>query len=147
MKAKPGAPTPCCSGCLMIAINELRKISQARIKDADVLFKARRYDGAIYLCGYAIELALKARICKALKWPGYPSTSGEFKDYQSFRTHDLDVLLHLTGREQAVKASYFADWSAVAQWNPSARYQAIGTATDPDARLMISATKLLLGKI
>jgi HEPN domain-containing protein len=131
----------------MIAINELRKIAQARFKDADVLLKARRYDGAIYLCGYAIELALKARVCKTLKWPGYPSTSGEFKDYHSFRTHDLDVLLHLTGREQAIKVSYFAEWSAVAQWNPSARYQAIGTGTETDAKLMISATKILLEKI
>ncbi|NLJ29092.1 MAG: HEPN domain-containing protein [Deltaproteobacteria bacterium] len=50
----------------MIAINDLRKIAQARFKDADVLLKAWRYDGAIYLCGYAIELALKARICKIL---------------------------------------------------------------------------------
>jgi len=131
----------------MIAINELSKIAQARFKDADVLLKARRYDGAIYLCGYAIELALKARVCKTLKWPGYPSSSGEFRDYQSFRTHDLDMLLHLTGREEAIKVSYFAEWSAVAQWNPSARYQAIGTATETDARLMLSGTKVLLRKI
>jgi HEPN domain-containing protein len=131
----------------MILIDELRKIAQARFKDANVLLNARRFDGAIYLCGYAIELALKARVCKTLRWHGYPSTSGEFKDYHSFRTHDLDVLLHLTGREQSIKVNYFAEWSAVAQWNPSARYQAVGTATEADAKLMLSASEALLRKI
>jgi hypothetical protein len=92
-------------------------------------------------------LALKARICKVLKWLGYPSNQGEFRDYQSFRTHDLDVLLHLTGREEAVKVNYFAEWSAVAKWNPSARYQAAGTATKAGADLMISATRVLLRTI
>jgi hypothetical protein len=47
----------------MIPIKELLKISQARLRDSDALLGAHRYDGAIYLCGYAIELALKARIC------------------------------------------------------------------------------------
>ena len=128
----------------MIPTNELRRIAEARLKDAKALLAARRYDGAVYLCGYAVELALKARICRALRWPGYPSTTGEFRDYQSFRVHDLDVLLHLTGREDRVKASYFAEWSAVAQWNPSARYQAVGTAQRVDAELMISSAGILL---
>jgi HEPN domain-containing protein len=131
----------------VIAVQELKKLANARFKDSEVLLKARRYDGAIYLCGYAVELSLKARVCKTLKWRGYPSSSGEFKDYQSFRTHDLDVLLHLTGREQEIKVGCLAEWSAVAQWNPSARYQAIGTATEADAKLMLSAARVLLRKI
>jgi len=131
----------------MIQVKDLRKIAQARLKDADILLASRRYDGAIYLCGYAIELALKARICQTLKWPGYPSTTGEFRDYQSFRTHDLDVLLHLTGREQKIKTNYFAEWSAVARWNPAARYQPIGTARNADAQLMISSAKTLWRRI
>lgn len=131
----------------MIQRNELRKIARARLKDADILMASRRYDGAIYLCGYAIELILKARICRTLKWQGYPSTNREFQNYQSFRTHDLDVLLHLTGLEQKIKTNFFAEWSAVAQWNPAARYQPVGTARKNDADIMISASKTLIGKI
>ncbi len=78
---------------------------------------------------------------------GYPQSGAEFKDYQSFKTHDLDVLLHLTGREQDIKTKFFAEWSAVAQWNPTARYQPVGTANEVDARLMISAAKVLVTKI
>jgi hypothetical protein len=131
----------------MIPTEDVTAIAKARLEDADILLASRRYDGAIYLCGYAVELALKAKICQTLKWSGYPSSNAEFKDYQSFRTHDLDVLLHLTGREEFIKTHLFTEWSALAQWNPNARYQAIGTAKEPDAQLMISATKLLLEEI
>lgn len=131
----------------MIQRNELKKIARARLKDANILMASRRYDGAIYLCGYAIELALKARICRTLKWQGYPSTKSDFQNYQSFRTHDLDVLLHLTGLEKTIKTNFLAEWSAVAQWNPAARYQPVGTAGKNDANLMISASKILIGKI
>jgi len=131
----------------MIQNSELRKIARARLKDADILMASGRYDGAIYMCGYAIELILKARICRTLKWQGYPSTNSEFQNFQSFRTHDLDVLLHLTGLEQTIKTNFMAEWSAVAQWNPAARYQAVGTSGKSDANLMISASKTIIGKI
>ena len=50
----------------MISRTELRRIARARLRDAEVLFGAGRYDGAIYVCGYAIELTLKARICRVM---------------------------------------------------------------------------------
>lgn len=45
-----------------------RKIAQARLKDAEILLASRRYAGAVYLCGYAIALTLKAWICHTLKY-------------------------------------------------------------------------------
>jgi HEPN domain-containing protein len=131
----------------MIPTKDVTEIARARLEDAGILLASKRYDGAIYLCGYAVELALKAKICRTLDWSGYPSTNAEFKDYRSFRTHDLDVLLHLSGREEFVKTGLFPEWSAVAQWNPEARYQTIGTTKEPDAQLMILAAKLLLERI
>jgi hypothetical protein len=97
----------------MISRNDLRKIARARLKDAEILYAGKRYDGAIYLCGYAIELALKARICQTLKWAGFPSTNKEFEGYQSFKIHRLDVLLRLSGQDIKVKTKHFADWSTV----------------------------------
>lgn len=131
----------------MIQKNDLRKIARTRLKDADILMASKRYDGAVYLCGYAVELTLKARICRTLKWNGYPLTSKEFENYRSFRTHDLDILLHLTGLEKLIKTAYLAEWSHVAKWNPAARYQSIGTAKKDDTQLMISSAKILIGKI
>lgn len=47
----------------MIDLTELRKIAEERLKDAEALLAAGRYDGAIYLGGYVVELGLKRRIC------------------------------------------------------------------------------------
>ena len=55
----------------MLDRKDIKAIAKARLKDAQVLLRGNRFDGAIYLCGYAIELALKARICQTLKWGGY----------------------------------------------------------------------------
>lgn len=131
----------------MIDKKEIKKIAKARLKDAEVLAASQRYEGAIYLCGYAVELGLKARICRTLKWPGFPSTNKEFKEYLSFKTHNLDVLLHLTGIEDRIKTELLAEWSAVAEWDPESRYNPIGNASPSDAQLMISSATSLLAKL
>lgn len=131
----------------MLDKKEIRKIAKARLKDAEVLAASRRYEGAMYLCGYSVELGLKARICKTLKWSGYPSSSKEFKNYHSFRTHNLDVLLHLAGVENRIKTELFAEWSTVAEWSPESRYNPIGVRSLSDAHLMISAAKAVLAKL
>lgn len=128
----------------MISVSDLRRIARARLFDAQALLRAGRYDGGVYLCGYAIEIALKARICKTLEWPGFPSTSSEFQNYATFKTHNLDVLLHLSGCEVPVKTKHFADWSAVAKWDPEARYKLTGSATKRDLSLMIASTRRLM---
>lgn len=122
---------------------EIEKIIQARLEDAEVLLKASRFDGSVYLCGYAIELGLKARICRTLQWDEYP-LGGQYK---TFKTHDLDVLLHLTGLENRVKSKHMPEWSIVVQWNPDARYNPIGNVTQTDARDMLDSTKELIRQL
>ena len=98
----------------MISVAELDNIARARIEDAQALLTASRFGGATYLCGYAVELALKARICRTLNWTGFPSTGGEFQAYRSFQTHDLDVLLRLSGQGPRIMQNHFPLWNAVA---------------------------------
>jgi HEPN domain-containing protein len=131
----------------MIDEPELKRIAEERLKDAEALLLAGRYDGAIYLGGYVVELALKSRICRVLNWKGFPQTRSEFQKYQSFKTHDLDVLLSLSGAEDRIKAGYLAEWSAVATWDPEARYNPIGSATKPDAELLIESSRKLMGAL
>ncbi len=114
------------------------------MKDAKVLFGSRRYDGAVYLCGYAVETALKARISKTLGWAGYPATRKEFENLQTFKTHSLEVLLTLSGKERRIKIHFFSEWSAVAAWDPEARYKPIGTVKAADAKLMIESARILV---
>lgn len=127
----------------MLTRRELKQIARARLKDAEVLFGAKRYDGASYLCGYAVEIALKAKICDTLKWKGFPSTNKEFENYHSFKTHSLDVLLTLSGVEDKIKKGYLTEWSVVAEWDPEARYKPVGKVSEADSRLMIESTKTL----
>ena len=131
----------------MIARSDLRNIARARLRDAEVLLGDRRYDGAIYLSGYSVEIALKARICRTLGWSGFPETNREFDGYQSLRTHRLDVLLHFSGAEARIKMRLMAEWSIVAMWEPEARYRRVGTARASDATDMIRAAKSMVAAL
>jgi HEPN domain-containing protein len=128
----------------MIAQSELRKLASERLKDAEALLKAGRFDGAIYLGGYSVELALKNRICKTLKWKQFPQSRSEFQSYQSLKTHDLEVLLSLSGVEEKIKLNYLAEWSAVSSWNPEARYNPIGITTKSVTENFLESVKVLL---
>lgn len=128
----------------MIDRTELRKLAKARLKDAEVLSASQRYDGAVYVCGYAVELALKARICRTLHWAEFPETNNEFKGLTSLKTHNFDILLKLSGREPHVKLKNLADWSIATLWGPELRYRAAGTATKTEASDMIGAVGKLL---
>ncbi len=119
---------------------EIEEIIEIRLKDAEVLLKASRFNGSVYLCGYAVELFLKASICKTLNWIKYPTTGNKYK---TFKTHDLDVLLHLTGFEDNLKSFHMLEWSIVAQWRPEARYK-IQNIIKSDAQDMLNATKELI---
>ena len=131
----------------MLNRKELKRIARARFRDAKILLTEKRFDGAVYLCGYAIELGLKSRICKTLKWQEYPQTKSEFEKYRSFKTHDLDVLLHMSGIEANIKNNFLTEWSAVSQWSPMSRYQPIGKIKIKEARQMLTATNKLLTKL
>jgi HEPN domain-containing protein len=128
----------------MITVADLRKLARARLKDARSLLSAKRFDGAIYIGGYVVEIALKARICRTLRWTEFPETRKEFESLTTFRTHDPDVLLALSGREQRTKTSHLAEWSVLGTWEPEARYRKVGSATKDDAELLVSSAEILL---
>ncbi len=124
----------------MIKLSDLEKLSLERLEDAKALLEADRYDGAIYIAGYAIELALKARICKTLKWTEFPDTRKEFEQYQSLKTHNLDVLLHLSGIEDEIKSNYMADWSlATSKWSPENRYKTNASVSKQETELTLES--------
>jgi hypothetical protein len=122
-------------------------MARARLKDSEILLNARRYDGAAYMCGYAIELKLKTRICRTLNWASFPSTRSEFQDFTSFKTHDLDVLLELSGIGQRIQSNYATQWREFRDWEPEMRYNLVGTVTEAKARQMIAAARTLLRTI
>ena len=133
----------------MLSAEDLTSIARVRLQDAKVLFSSKRYDGAVYLCGYAVEIAVKARIVKTLKWPGFPENNREFEGLQSFRSHDLPLLLKLSGWEPRINANYGAEWSKVVDWNPESRYQRPRVVPEAQAQAeaneMIESARKLVG--
>jgi len=122
---------------------KLNKLSLERLQDAKVLFEARRYDGSFYICGYAVEMGLKHKICQTLGWGEYPASRKDSEKYRSFKTHDFEVLLHLSGAEKTIKKTLFTEWSILMRWNSEMRYSS-QRQTGEKAKLMIEATETLL---
>jgi hypothetical protein len=129
---------------IMIAVAELDRIARARLDDAKALLAADRLDAALYICGYAVEVGLKARICRVLSWAGFPNTSAEFQSCRSFQVHELDVLLRLSGQEERVKAAHVDHWSIAAGWRSESRYNTVGTTDRHEVIAMVRAVEALL---
>jgi HEPN domain-containing protein len=52
---------------------DLQRLARTRLSEARVLLSAKKYDGAYYLAGYAIEFALKSCVAKQVKKFDFPS--------------------------------------------------------------------------
>jgi hypothetical protein len=105
----------------------LRKLADARVADAQVLLKGRRYAAAYYLCGYGVECAFKACVART-------SNRGDFPDLSKVRdsyTHDLSRLVRVAGLESSLAAEEKSDpqfqryWLAVRVWSEQSRYQSV----------------------
>lgn len=109
----------------MIQYEDLKLIAETRLKEAKALHKSGLHDGAAYICGYVVETALKARICKNLKIKEYPDEGNE---KQIFRSHDFDRLLLLSGLQNKISLAnkrtkkLFENWSLLTSWKPEERY-------------------------
>jgi HEPN domain-containing protein len=92
--------------------------ARARLEDAGVLLREKRYAGAIYLAGYAVECLLKWAITRRQQRLHLPA---------EFEIHSLDRLLLEAGlaealhRETAVRDTFAA---LADSWGPELRYLA-----------------------
>ncbi len=120
---------------------ELQRLARERLRDAQILQHRGRHDAAAYMCGYVLELALKACICKTLQINDYP----EKRLHGEFKTHGFDDLKLLAGFESEITAKrnpkLFANWSIVARWSPDWRYRPIGSVTESDADAILAALR------
>jgi HEPN domain-containing protein len=116
---------------------DLQELSRLRLREADALYKARLYDGCVYLAGYAVELALKARICRVLRVNEYPS--GDLG--KAFKVHSLEQLKVLAGLSRDIDVrknkELFDNWSKAVAWNPEQRYDAPGKYNGATAKVIL----------
>jgi hypothetical protein len=104
--------------------NDLRRLARIRIKEARVLLREKCYDGAYYLCGYAVECGLKACIAKATRRSEFPDLDKVKASY----THDLFALVKQAGLKPALETEESGDsdfslyWAIAKDWSEKARY-------------------------
>jgi len=101
-------------------------LAAVRLREAEVLFDAALYDGSYYLCGYVVELALKACVCRHLGVDEYPEGEPNLKGL--FRTHDFRSLELIAGLRSSIAAkrqasfAFDANWTLATSWKPEDRY-------------------------
>lgn len=104
---------------------ELQQLAQLRLREARVLLRAGHGDGAYYLCGYAVECALKACIAKGVQRHDFPDRDLATRSY----THNLAQLLRVAGLEPRLSAevagnpALAAHWELVKGWSEQSRYE------------------------
>jgi HEPN domain-containing protein len=120
--------------------SDLQQLTDERVLDAEALLDTGRWSGAYYICGYAVECALKACIARQTNLHDFPDKAVAQKSY----THDLLVLLDLAGLKlqlqldttRAANPDLGTNWEFVKNWNERARYQ---QKTEAQARELYQA--------
>ncbi len=132
---------------------EIRKLANQRLKEAEILYKNGMYDGAFYLAGYSVELTLKAKICERLGIPNlYDETNQDTNSIKgiseirkTLKTHNLFILLIFSGlklkfdNDKAINKDFAKASSLLfTGWDESARYKPCGHMQDKDVEKLIN---------
>ena len=117
---------------------DLQRLSNIRIREAEILLAAGAYSGTYYLAGYAVECALKACFAKSIQRYDFPDKDRAGKVFQ----HKLSVLATLANLDgELSKATQgnlrlSANWSVARGWTEESRYS---TWTKNEAEAMVDA--------
>jgi HEPN domain-containing protein len=102
-----------------------QRLALERLKDAKALLKLKRWAGAYYMAGYAVECGLKSCIIVyTMKTDAFPDK----RFSEQCWTHDLERLVALAGlaadlaRDVVGDTDLLANWEIVRVWKESSRY-------------------------
>ncbi len=125
---------------------DIYQIADTKLDDAQLLFDNGRYENALYLAGYCIELYLKAKICALLDEPNFFADAYSDKEVaRAFKIHRLEHLLILAGLnakmriEKGSNSTIFKNWSLMSVWSEKLRYDTVGTQTKQDVQSVLDA--------
>jgi len=122
---------------------ELRDISRLRLQEAEALYAAGLFDGCVYLCGYVVESALKACVCRTLDISEYLDAHRTLG--RTFKTHDFDDLSTLAGIKTQLQANrngaLWLNWNIATAWKPERRYEPPGRYLAQDALDLLNSIR------
>jgi HEPN domain-containing protein len=109
--------------------NDFQELAELHLQHAKALLDVQLYSGAYYMCGYTVECALKACICKRTE---------EFDFYvhpeiaRQVWSHKFRNLIEVAGLEEEVLAARQRDialdvkWGEAENWSEGSRYERRG---------------------
>jgi hypothetical protein len=132
----------------MLSQQQLGQLAKSRLAEAQVLHENGHWDGAAYLCGYSVELALKCVILQDRLW-GFPEDSDEFDLYKQVKTHELGDLFILSRRNEKLQGDkdFWVAWQCVRDWCSEFRYRPIGEADEPSSKKMLDSSRVIMSKL
>ena len=110
---------------------EFQELAKVRLDEAKALLDQKRFDGAYYLAGYAVECGLKACVAKLTNQDDFPR---DRKFVEKCYSHDFMDLLKASGllpdweKDTKADAALTSNWGIVEAWNESVRYERCGQA-------------------
>lgn len=147
----------------MNSVTEILQLADNKFKCAEILAEAGMYDDAYYMCGYAIELYLKASVCKLLDLddffntekmqsrrllPGKSTVSNFRQLYKQYMIHDLEQLIIFSGLFKEVTAldntnfQLKFDWLIILEWSEQSRYK-LDQTEESTMKFIHSSKKIL----
>lgn len=117
---------------------DIQDLAKLRLEEAEALFAAGKFDGYVYLCGYVVELGLKAVICRILDLAEYPDSKPAFKVH-SF--DDLSLLAGLKSSIVTLPGPLDLNWLLLTRWNSGFRYAPRNTYNQSNAREWLNALR------
>lgn len=112
----------------MATASQFKKLAIERLDEAEWLLAKGLIAGAYYLGGYAIELALKAVVCKKLDIEMFDKEIVPGHVAKAFMIHNLVDLVILAGLNNDLKKacaeddSFLDSWSWASNWSEQRRY-------------------------
>ena len=103
---------------------DFQALARTRLREARLLRQSRRFDGAYYLVGLAVECALKACIARHTRRYDFPDRRIVEDSY----THDLTKLVRTANlqssleRECSSNDGFARNWAVVKDWRIDSRY-------------------------
>ncbi|HCE1985903.1 TPA: hypothetical protein ACPVYA_004268 [Vibrio parahaemolyticus] len=104
---------------------DLKKLVDIRLAEANTLLQAENYHGAYYLAGYVLECAVKVCITNQVSAFDFPNKQLAMKSH----THNLSELITVAGLKQKLKEQEEADvefslnWAVAKDWSETSRYE------------------------
>jgi HEPN domain-containing protein len=118
---------------------DFQELAELHLQHAKALMVAGLYAGAYYMCGYVVECALKACICKRTnQFDFYPSQVQVRKAW----SHSFDDLINVSGLKDELDEAMQRDDAfgvhskAVEDWSQNSRYEPRG---QKEAEVLLAA--------